>query len=96
MHIAEDYAPYFEYQQTKVFGEGTYASLWTYILPGTYNKCSYKKMNGIWKCVIENKVHRSKTVFQEIQPFSGYLSNKKWYLNEVGIYLGRLNCLLKT
>ena len=72
MYIPEDHVTWAEYIQQRFLADGTYASLATNFLPGEYNHGD----NG-------PRLHRSITKFIEIQPYSGYLSNKKWHLNEV-------------
>ena len=65
--IANDWDHYYKITEYDVIGNGTHALLTPYIEP-------YELDMGRW--------YRSKERFQD-DPYYGFLSNKKWHLNEV-------------
>ena len=67
MIIADDSDHHEKIAKHDVMGNGTHAQLTPYLYP-------YELDMGRW--------HRSKERFQD-DPYYGFLSNKKWHLNEV-------------
>ena len=68
MHIAKNWDDFDYYAEHHVIVEGTHAVVVSYLWP------KYLAMGRWW---------RSKERLRGSSPFVGYLSNKKWHLNEV-------------
>ena len=71
MIIPKDWDEFYNYTEHYAIGKGTHAKL-------TYAIFQYELDMGKW--------WRSKEKLQGDIPYAGYLSNKKWYLNEVKFY----------
>ena len=65
---ADDTEHYFNISRDLVIGAGTHAQVGTYLLPS-------EQSMGRW--------HRSKEIISGFGLFGGFISNKKWHLNEV-------------
>ena len=67
MVIAESWSEYYNYSRDGVIGEGTHGMM-TFTVSGAYLKL------GKW--------YRSKEKVSGTNPYGGYITNKKWDLNE--------------
>ena len=68
MIITEDWDEYNNYSEHYVLEKETHAMMVSLLLP-------YELAMGRW--------YRSKEIVRGKNPYAGYLSNKKWHLNEV-------------
>ena len=68
MIFTNSWAEYFQYAEQNVIGNGTHAKMAFKVYP-------LELQYGTW--------HRSQERVSGNNPFGGYVSNKKWYLNEV-------------
>ena len=68
MIVTEDWDEYWNFPEHYVFGNGTHAQMGGYLVP------SELEMGRWW---------RSKEQVEGKIPYTGYLTNKKWSLNEV-------------
>ena len=71
MYIPNDWEEYDYYAEHNVIGEGTHAFMGGYLSP-------IELAFGRW--------YRSEERVSGFYPLNGYLSDKKWYLNEVRVY----------
>ena len=68
MYITKDWDEYYHYIEHNVIGEGTHAFIGGFLYP---------------KDLAFGRWYRSKEIVKGFNLYGGYLSNKKWYLNEV-------------
>ena len=66
--VADDWDHYFSIIEHDVIGAGTHAQIEAHLAP-------YELAMGRW--------YRSKEMVSGMNPIGGYLTNKKWHLNEV-------------
>ena len=69
MLIPDDWDHFYNITEHGVFGEGTHAQLTGYLAP--------------WQLRDHGPWYRSKETLAGKYPYSGYLTNKNWHLNEV-------------
>ena len=67
-YITKDWVEYDYYKKYNILGNGTHAELAGFVQ-------NYDLARGKW--------YRSKETLMGKYPYAGYLSNKKWYLNDV-------------